>query len=58
VLCHCLVDAIGSNSGAQLAESGKRALTGDPTTGKDDLKNQLAEQRLMSSKDLIYLVVL
>jgi hypothetical protein len=44
--------AIGSSSGAQLAESGKRALTGDPTTGKDDLKNQLAEQRLMSKQGL------
>ena len=44
--------AIGSSSGAQLAESGKRALTGDPITGKDDLKNQLAEQRLMSEQGL------
>jgi hypothetical protein len=25
---------IGGNTGAQLAESGKRSLTGDPTTGK------------------------
>ena len=44
--------AIGSSSGAQLAESGKRALTGEPTTGKDDLKNQLAERGLISAQDL------
>jgi len=43
---------IGGNTGAQLAESTKRFLTGDPTTGKDDLKNQLAEQRLMSEQGL------
>lgn len=43
---------IAAPAGAQLAESGKRALTGDPTTGKDDLKNQLAEQRLMSEQGL------
>jgi hypothetical protein len=36
----------------QLAESGKRSLTGDPTTGKDDLKNQLAERGLISEQDL------
>jgi hypothetical protein len=50
--------AIGSSSGAQLAESGKRALTGDPTTGKDDLKNQLAERGLISKQDLIYMIAL
>jgi hypothetical protein len=43
---------IGGNTGAQLAESTKRFLTGEPTTGKDDLKNQLAEQRLMSEQGL------
>ena len=43
---------IAAPAGASLAESGKRALTGDPTTGKDDLKNQLAEQRLMSEQGL------
>jgi hypothetical protein len=44
--------AIGSSSGAQLAESAKRSLTGDPTTGKDDLKNQLAKRGLISKQDL------
>jgi hypothetical protein len=43
---------IGAPTGASLAESGKRSMTGDPTTGKDDLKNQLAEQRLMSEQGL------
>jgi hypothetical protein len=43
---------IGAPTGASLAESGKRALTGDPTTGKDDLKNQLAEQRLIFEQGL------
>ena len=44
--------ALGSSSGAQLAESGKRSLTGDPITGKDDLKNTLAERGLISDQDL------
>jgi hypothetical protein len=43
---------IAAPTGASLAESAKRSLTGDPTTGKDDLKNQLAEQRLMSEQGL------
>jgi hypothetical protein len=43
---------IAAPTGASLAESGKRALTGDPTTGKDDLKNQLAERGLISKQDL------
>jgi hypothetical protein len=43
---------IAAPAGASLAESAKRSLTGDPTTGKDDLKNQLAEQRLMSEQGL------
>ena len=43
---------IGGNSGAQLAESGKRSLTGDPTTGKDDLKNSIAERGLIYDQDL------
>ena len=43
---------IGGNTGAQLAESAKRSLTGDPTTGKDDLKNTLAERGLISDQDL------
>jgi len=43
---------IGGNTGAQLAERGKRSLTGEPTTGKDDLKNQLAERGLISKQDL------
>jgi hypothetical protein len=43
---------IGAAPGASLAESVKRSLTGDPITGKDDLKNQLAEQRLMSEQGL------
>jgi hypothetical protein len=43
---------IGGNTGAQLAESTKRFLTGDPTTGKDDLKNKLAERGLISKQDL------
>jgi hypothetical protein len=43
---------IGAPTGASLAESTKRSITGDPTTGKDDLKNQLAEQRLMSEQGL------
>lgn len=43
---------IGAPTGAQLAESGKRSLTGDPITGKDDLKNQLAERGLISEQDL------
>jgi hypothetical protein len=47
---------IAAPAGASLAESGKRSLTGDPITGKDDLKNKLAEQRLMSEQDLISLV--
>jgi hypothetical protein len=50
--------AIGSSSGAQLAESAKRSLTGDPTTGKDDLKNQLAERGLISKQDLIFMIAL
>ena len=43
---------IAAPAGAQLAERGKRSLTGDPVTGKDDLKNQRAEQRLMSEQGL------
>jgi hypothetical protein len=43
---------IAAPAGASLAESGKRALTGDPTTGKDDLKNKLAERGLISKQDL------
>jgi hypothetical protein len=43
---------IAAPAGASLAERGKRSLTGDPITGKDDLKNQLAEQRLMSEQGL------
>ena len=43
---------IGGNTGAQLAESAKRSLTGEPTTGKDDLKNTLAERGLISDQDL------
>jgi hypothetical protein len=43
---------IAAPAGASLAESGKRSLTGDPITGKDDLKNKLAEQRLMSEQGL------
>jgi hypothetical protein len=43
---------IAAPAGAELAERGKRSLTGEPTTGKDDLKNQLAEQRLMSEQGL------
>ena len=43
---------IGGNTGAQLAESGKRSLTGDPISGKDDLKNTLAERGLISEQDL------
>jgi hypothetical protein len=48
----CIGGIIGGSTGAQLAESTKRFLTGEPTTGKDDLKNQLAEQRLMSEQGL------
>lgn len=44
--------ALGSSSGAQLAESTKRSITKDPITGKDDLKNQLAERGLISDQDL------
>ena len=44
--------AIGSSSGAQLAESTKRSITKDPITGKDDLKNTLAERGLISEQDL------
>jgi hypothetical protein len=43
---------IGAAPGASLAESAKRSLTGDPITGKDDLKNQLAERGLISKQDL------
>ena len=43
---------LGSSSGAQLAESAKRSATGDPITGKDDLKNTLAERGLISDQDL------
>jgi hypothetical protein len=43
---------IGAAPGASLAESVKRSLTGDPITGKDDLKNQLAERGLISKQDL------
>ena len=43
---------IAAPAGAELAERGKRSLTGDPITGKDDLKNKLAEQRLMSEQGL------
>jgi hypothetical protein len=43
---------IAAPAGASLAESGKRSLTGDPTTGKDDLKNKLAERGLISKQDL------
>jgi hypothetical protein len=44
--------AIGSSSGAGLAESAKRSATGDPIAGKDDLKNTLAERGLISDQDL------
>ena len=43
---------IAAPAGAQLAERGKRALTGEPITGKDDLKNKLAERGLISKQDL------
>jgi hypothetical protein len=43
---------IAAPAGASLAESGKRSLTGDPITGKDDLKNKLAERGLISKQDL------
>ena len=43
---------IAAPAGAQLAERGKRSLTGEPITGKDDLKNQLAERGLISAQDL------
>jgi hypothetical protein len=43
---------IGAAPGASLAESVKRSLTGDLITGKDDLKNQLAERGLISKQDL------
>jgi hypothetical protein len=43
---------IAAPAGASLAESTKRFLTGDPTTGKDDLKNKLAERGLISKQDL------
>jgi hypothetical protein len=43
---------IGAAPGASLAESVKRSLTGDPITGKDDLKNKLAERGLISKQDL------
>ena len=43
---------IAAPTGASLAESAKRSLTGDPITGKDDLKNQLAERGLISKQDL------
>jgi hypothetical protein len=43
---------IAAPAGAELAERGKRSLTGDPTTGKDDLKNKLAERGLISKQDL------
>ena len=43
---------IAAPAGAQLAESAKRSLTGDPITGRDDLKNALAEQYLMSKQGL------
>jgi hypothetical protein len=43
---------IAAPAGAQLAESTKRFLTGDPTTGKDDLKNKLAERGLIFKQDL------
>ena len=43
---------IGAAPGASLAESTKRSMTGDPITGKDDLKNQLAERGLISEQDL------
>ena len=43
---------IAAPTGAQLAESAKRSLTGDPITGRDDLKNALAEQYLMSKQGL------
>jgi hypothetical protein len=35
----------GAGVGADVAEYGKRALTGDPITGKTDLKNTLATQK-------------
>ena len=44
--------AIGSSSGASLVESTKRSITKDPITGKDDLKNTLAERGLISDQDL------
>ena len=43
---------IAAPAGASLAESAKRSLTGDPITGKDDLKNTLAERGLISDQDL------
>lgn len=43
---------IGGNTGASLAESAKRSVTGNPITGKDDLKNTLAERGLISDQDL------
>jgi hypothetical protein len=42
---------IGSSTGANLAETTKRSVTGDPITGRDDLKNQLAERGLISEQD-------
>lgn len=44
--------ALGSSSGAQLAERVKRSATGEPIAGKDDLKNTLAERGLISNQDL------
>jgi hypothetical protein len=43
---------IAAPAGASLAESAKRSATGDPITGKDDLKNTLAERGLISDQDL------
>jgi hypothetical protein len=43
---------IAAPAGAELAERGKRSLTGDPTTGKDDLKNKLAERGLISNQGI------
>jgi len=43
---------IAAPAGAQLAESAKRSATGEPITGKDDLKNTLAERGLIYDQDL------
>ena len=43
---------VGAPTGANLAETTKRSVTGDPISGRDDLKNQLAERGLISRQDL------